>query len=119
METRSARSKCCTRRATRLGIWLFTGQSGPFLFAGDAIATWPALGPGWPAFNLNPQQHKASLSRMARLDAHVVAVGHGEAPTFPGAPRGFKIAPCAPAKISKNIPIRPTQKGHEPKERQN
>jgi glyoxylase-like metal-dependent hydrolase (beta-lactamase superfamily II) len=48
------------------------------LFAGDAIATWPELGPGWPAFNLNPQQHRVSLSRMANLDARVVAVGHGE-----------------------------------------
>jgi glyoxylase-like metal-dependent hydrolase (beta-lactamase superfamily II) len=62
------------------------------LFAGDAIATWPALGPGWPAFNLNPQQHKASLSRMARLDAHMVAVGHGEPITSDGAECVYKIA---------------------------
>jgi glyoxylase-like metal-dependent hydrolase (beta-lactamase superfamily II) len=48
------------------------------LFAGDAIATWPELSPGWPAFNLNLRQHHASLRRMAALDAEVVAVGHGE-----------------------------------------
>jgi glyoxylase-like metal-dependent hydrolase (beta-lactamase superfamily II) len=48
------------------------------LFAGDAIATWPEYGAGWPAFNLNFKQHHASLRRMAELDAEVVAVGHGE-----------------------------------------
>jgi glyoxylase-like metal-dependent hydrolase (beta-lactamase superfamily II) len=48
------------------------------LFAGDAIATWPALAPGWPSFNLNPTQQRASLRRMAELDAAIIAVGHGE-----------------------------------------
>jgi glyoxylase-like metal-dependent hydrolase (beta-lactamase superfamily II) len=48
------------------------------LFAGDAIATWPELNAGWPAFNLNMKQLSESLHRMAELDATVVAVGHGE-----------------------------------------
>jgi glyoxylase-like metal-dependent hydrolase (beta-lactamase superfamily II) len=48
------------------------------LFAGDAIATWPALAPGWPAFNLNRTQHRGTLRRMAGFDAGVVGVGHGE-----------------------------------------
>jgi glyoxylase-like metal-dependent hydrolase (beta-lactamase superfamily II) len=48
------------------------------LIAGDAIATWPALAPGWPSFNLNPTQERASLRRMTELDVDVVAVGHGE-----------------------------------------
>ena len=48
------------------------------LFAGDAIATWPALAPGWPSFNLNPTQERASLRRMAEMDAVAVGVGHGE-----------------------------------------
>jgi glyoxylase-like metal-dependent hydrolase (beta-lactamase superfamily II) len=48
------------------------------LFAGDAIATWPAVGPGWPALNLNWIQQRASLGRMAGLDVSVVGVGHGE-----------------------------------------
>jgi glyoxylase-like metal-dependent hydrolase (beta-lactamase superfamily II) len=48
------------------------------LFAGDAIATWPGLSAGWPAFNLNPKQHRDSLRRMADFDSEVVAVGHGE-----------------------------------------
>jgi glyoxylase-like metal-dependent hydrolase (beta-lactamase superfamily II) len=48
------------------------------LFAGDAIATWPALAPGWPSFTLNPTKHRDSLRRMAELEPSVVAVGHGE-----------------------------------------
>ena len=49
-----------------------------FLIAGDAIATWPEFGAGWKAFNLNPQQHRESLRRMAGLDAAIVGVGHGD-----------------------------------------
>ncbi len=48
------------------------------LFAGDAIATWPELAPGWPALHLNPRQNRQSLIRMAKLDTDMVAVGHGE-----------------------------------------
>jgi hypothetical protein len=48
------------------------------LFAGDAIATWPGVSAGWPAFNLNPKQHRDSLRRMADFDSEIVAVGHGE-----------------------------------------
>ena len=48
------------------------------LFAGDAIATWPIFDGGWPAFNLNEEQQRATLRRMAELDAEVLAVGHGE-----------------------------------------
>jgi glyoxylase-like metal-dependent hydrolase (beta-lactamase superfamily II) len=62
------------------------------LFAGDAIATWPELGPGWPAFNLNHQQHRLSLRRMANLDAQVIAVGHGEPITAGGAQVVHNIA---------------------------
>lgn len=48
------------------------------VFAGDGIATWPALCPGWPTFNLNPKQTTASLRRMADLEADIVGVGHGD-----------------------------------------
>lgn len=51
------------------------------LFAGDAIATYPVLAPGWPAFTLNARQQRESLGTMAALNAAVVAVGHGEAIT--------------------------------------
>jgi glyoxylase-like metal-dependent hydrolase (beta-lactamase superfamily II) len=49
-----------------------------FLIAGDAIATWPEFSAGWPAFNLNEEQHRKSLRRMAALDAEIVGVGHGD-----------------------------------------
>ena len=48
------------------------------LIAGDAIATWPELCPGWKPFNLNVEQHGESLRRMAELDAKLVGVGHGD-----------------------------------------
>jgi glyoxylase-like metal-dependent hydrolase (beta-lactamase superfamily II) len=57
------------------------------LFAGDAIATYPEFGPGWPAFTLNPTQHRVSLRRMADLDADVLAVGHGDPITAGAAER--------------------------------
>jgi glyoxylase-like metal-dependent hydrolase (beta-lactamase superfamily II) len=50
-----------------------------FLISGDAIATWPQFSAGWRAFNLNREQHAASVRRMAGLDAKVVGVGHGDA----------------------------------------
>ena len=57
------------------------------LFAGDAIATWPYFSAGWPAFNLNIKQHKATVGRMAEFDAEIVAVGHGDPITNAGAAR--------------------------------
>jgi glyoxylase-like metal-dependent hydrolase (beta-lactamase superfamily II) len=49
------------------------------LIAGDAIATWPELCPGWKPFTLNEAQHADSLRRMAALEARIVGVGHGDA----------------------------------------
>jgi glyoxylase-like metal-dependent hydrolase (beta-lactamase superfamily II) len=49
------------------------------LIAGDAIATWPRFEAGWPAFTLNPDQHRESLARFASLEPRFVAVGHGDA----------------------------------------
>ena len=48
------------------------------LIVGDAIATWPSVEPGWKGFELNEEQHRDSLARLASLDAKVVGVGHGE-----------------------------------------
>src|SRR5215210_3420067 len=57
------------------------------LFAGDAIATYPVLEAGWPAFNLNPTRQRTSIRNMADLEAEVVAVGHGEPITAGAAQR--------------------------------
>lgn len=56
------------------------------LFTGDAVATWPAFGPGWPGFNLNPRQHRKSIDRLVALkdDIEVLAVSHGR-PILKGA----------------------------------
>lgn len=61
------------------GHLAFTWPERNFLIAGDAIATWPQFSAGWRAFNLNKEQHAASVRRMAGLDANVVGVGHGDA----------------------------------------
>jgi glyoxylase-like metal-dependent hydrolase (beta-lactamase superfamily II) len=47
------------------------------LIAGDAIATWPADMPGWPAFNLNERRHRAALRRLVEVEPQVCGVGHG------------------------------------------
>ena len=63
-----------------------------FLIAGDAVATWPELCAGWSAFNLNLVQHRASLARMAALDAAVVGVGHGDPISDGAADRVYEVA---------------------------
>ncbi len=62
------------------------------LFAGDAIATWPAFDAGWYAFNLNERQHRESIHRMADLEPAVLAVGHGEPMTTNVAERVRSLA---------------------------
>jgi glyoxylase-like metal-dependent hydrolase (beta-lactamase superfamily II) len=62
------------------------------LLAGDAIATWPELCPGWRAFTLNEKQHAASLRLMAALEARIVGVGHGNALTEDAADRVHALA---------------------------
>jgi glyoxylase-like metal-dependent hydrolase (beta-lactamase superfamily II) len=66
------------------------------LIAGDAIATWPAFDAGWKAFNLNEPQHEQSLQRMAKLDAEVVGVGHGEPITRGGTDKVQELAEQTP-----------------------
>ena len=62
------------------------------LLAGDAIATWPELCPGWKAFTLNAEQQAESVERLAALDARVVGVGHGDAITEDAADRVRSLA---------------------------
>jgi glyoxylase-like metal-dependent hydrolase (beta-lactamase superfamily II) len=67
-----------------------------FLIAGDSVATWPELCPGWYAFNLNKRQLGMSLRRMAALDAHIVGVGHGDPMTNGAADRIHELAALQP-----------------------
>lgn len=58
------------------------------LFTGDAVATWPSFGAGWPGFQLDDAQFRASLLHMQasvrRMAAEhsaplsVIAVSHGD-----------------------------------------
>jgi len=63
-----------------------------FLIAGDAVATWPKLNAGWTGFNLNEKQHRASLQRIAALEARIVGVGHGDPITEDAADRVHSLA---------------------------
>ena len=62
------------------------------LISGDAIATWPRLEAGWPAFTLNPEQHADSVRRLAALEAGIVGVGHGDPITIDAAERLHELA---------------------------
>lgn len=48
------------------------------LAVGDAVATWPSIGAGWPGFNLDEATYRRSLRRLIAMDPEVVATGHGE-----------------------------------------
>jgi glyoxylase-like metal-dependent hydrolase (beta-lactamase superfamily II) len=60
------------------GSLAFHHEQHGVLAVGDAVATWPRLDAGWPGFNLNEGQYRASLARLADVEAAVIAVGHGE-----------------------------------------
>ena len=60
------------------GHLAFSWPQRSFAIVGDAVATWPELCAGWHAFNLNTRQHHTTLQRLAKLEARVVGVGHGE-----------------------------------------
>jgi glyoxylase-like metal-dependent hydrolase (beta-lactamase superfamily II) len=74
------------------GHLAFVWPERGLLIAGDAISTWPYLGPGWPAFNLNPAQHRESLRRLASFEPKVVGVGHGEPLVQGAAERVHQVA---------------------------
>ena len=60
------------------GHLAFHWEERGVLAVGDAVATWPRIDAGWPGFNLNEGQYRASLKRLAEIEAPVIAVGHGE-----------------------------------------
>jgi glyoxylase-like metal-dependent hydrolase (beta-lactamase superfamily II) len=48
------------------------------LLAGDAVATWPRFGAGWPGFNLDDELYHRSLDKLIDLEPDVVGTGHGD-----------------------------------------
>ena len=77
------------------GHLAFSWAERGLLLSGDAIATWPRFEAGWPAFTLNPEQHAASIRRLAAREAAIVGVGHGDPITDGAAERVHSLA--APA----------------------
>ena len=74
------------------GHLAFSWPERGLLIAGDAIATWPSFGAGWPGFNLNPREAAASLRQLAAVDARIVGVGHGDPITDGAADRVHALA---------------------------
>jgi glyoxylase-like metal-dependent hydrolase (beta-lactamase superfamily II) len=49
------------------------------LFAGDVIATWPELAPGWPGLTLDNNENLRSAQQLTDFgNAEILGVGHGE-----------------------------------------
>ena len=61
-----------------VGHLAFVWPERSALISGDSIATWPDWLPGWGNFTLNERQHRATLRRLADVDATILGVGHGE-----------------------------------------
>src|SRR5262249_35190021 len=53
------------------GHLAFYWEERGVLAVGDAVATWPRIDAGWPGFNLNEGQYRASLKRLAEIEADV------------------------------------------------
>ena len=51
------------------------------LVVGDAVATWPRFGAGWPGFNRNEKRYRESLLGLVRSSPEIVCPGHGDAIT--------------------------------------
>ncbi|MCO5184835.1 MAG: MBL fold metallo-hydrolase [Anaerolineae bacterium] len=60
------------------GHLVFYWPERKILFAGDALATWPILCPGWDNSSLNMKQSWESLAKMAALDVEIIGPGHGK-----------------------------------------
>ncbi len=60
------------------GHMAFLWPARRLLITGDLIASWPHLTPGWPAFTLDPPQHRDSVRRLLGYGPAILAVGHGD-----------------------------------------
>jgi glyoxylase-like metal-dependent hydrolase (beta-lactamase superfamily II) len=61
------------------GCLAFYWSERKALIAGDAVASWPEVSPGWVSFNLDDTAQARSIGRMADLsDLEWCCVGHGD-----------------------------------------
>jgi len=56
----------------------FFHPSDNVLIVGDAVATWPKFGAGWPGFNHDEEEYQASLKSLLAMGAKVIGTGHGD-----------------------------------------
>lgn len=59
------------------GHLAFSYEDDAVIAVGDAVATWPRFGAGWPGFNLHEQQYRASLVTLVERAPSAVGPGHG------------------------------------------
>lgn len=57
----------------------FAHEADQVLITGDAVATWPKFGAGWPGFNMDDEQYQRSLDDLLSRAARVIGTGHGDA----------------------------------------
>jgi glyoxylase-like metal-dependent hydrolase (beta-lactamase superfamily II) len=63
------------------GHLAFRYRATKVLIVGDAVATWPKFGPGWPGFNLDETEYRRSLLRLVDCAPDVIGPGHGDSIT--------------------------------------
>ena len=68
------------------------------LIAGDAVATWPSFGTGWPGFNQDEHQYRASFKTLVAMDPRYVGTGHGEPIENAGTTRLASLLKPSPAR---------------------
>jgi glyoxylase-like metal-dependent hydrolase (beta-lactamase superfamily II) len=78
------------------GHLAFHHEQRRVLAVGDAVATWPRIDAGWPGFNLNDAQYRASFRRLPEINPAVIATGHGDPLTEGAAERLHELAERLP-----------------------
>jgi glyoxylase-like metal-dependent hydrolase (beta-lactamase superfamily II) len=62
------------------GHFIFRYHHSSAFAVGDAVATWPKFGPGWPGFNRDDKEYRRSFAKLVDLKPEVVGPGHGDEP---------------------------------------
>jgi glyoxylase-like metal-dependent hydrolase (beta-lactamase superfamily II) len=60
------------------GHLVFHHRDSSIFAVGDAVATWPKFGPGWPGFNQHETEYRTSFLKLVALGPEVVGPGHGD-----------------------------------------
>ena len=67
------------------GCLAFYWRDRSAVIAGDIVATWPYVAPGWPGLTLDNDQNLKSVGKLAdAITSEILCVGHGEPITTGG-----------------------------------